>query len=182
MSLTCDSNAPVGSRPTSDDGDITVANGRRQVFLQSGHVFASGGPVAITTILGSSVCVAMYDAKKHIGGTCHYILPRAPQASDQPLRFGDLAIRKLIEEVLSRGALKGSLRASILGGASVNEPSPDSVGHGLGAENVAIAKEVLGNEGIPIQTEDVGGNLGRRLTFCTDNGTSTVRSVEGISQ
>jgi chemotaxis protein CheD len=40
----------------------------------------------------------------------------------------------------------------------------------VGERNIALAREVLGREAIPIQAMDVGGTNGRKIVFDTASG------------
>jgi len=93
-----------------------------------------------------------------------------------PLRFGNLAVRELIEEVLAVGGEPARLRAKLFGGACVLEAFRSRQNH-LGTKNVQIAREILDSADIPIIGEDVGGDRGRKLIFHMDNGSAWVKQL-----
>jgi len=50
----------------------------------------------------------------------------------------------------------------------------------VGHENVAIARSVLQKKGIAIVSEDVGGNMGRKVVFDTETGQLMTLKVHKI--
>ena len=64
----------------------------------------------------------------------------------------------------------------ILGGACPE----DAKEAGLGEENVAVARSVLHKKGIAIVSEDVGGNMGRKVVFDTETGQLMILKVHKI--
>jgi chemotaxis protein CheD len=48
----------------------------------------------------------------------------------------------------------------------------------VGRNNVIKAKEVLSNLGIPLVSEETGGNHGRTTTMDTSNGSVHIRSIK----
>jgi chemotaxis protein CheD len=68
------------------------------------------------------------------------------------------------------------LQAKLFGGANVVEAFRDRENH-LGTQNVRIARQLLEAEAIPVVSEDVGGHKGRKLIFCTDDGSAWVKEL-----
>jgi chemotaxis protein CheD len=144
------------------------------VYLHPGQLHAAAGPVTITTILGSCVAVCLFDRTRGIGGTNHYLLPHhADEASGSP-RFGNVAMRRLLDDLLALGARRFELEAKLFGGACVLDAFRGNERH-LGAQNVAAARMLLDAESIPVRAEDVGGRRGRKLVFRVDDGTALVK-------
>jgi chemotaxis protein CheD len=139
------------------------------VYLHAGQVFASAEPCEISTILGSCVAVLLVDPVKRIGGASHYLLPFCASPERATLRFGNAAIAELLSRMLALGSRKADLCAKIFGGASTLAQGRPGV-PSLGAQNVDVARTMLGAEGIPILAQDVGGIAGRKVVFRTDEG------------
>ena len=148
---------------------------RVPVYLHPGSVYASTQAAAVSTILGSSVGVSLFDPTAGLGGMTHYVLPRAARHGTSA-RFGDVALRQLIQRVLILGAERGSLQARVFGGAWMNVGLRENPAH-VGLQNVEVARELLSSEGIPVVASDTGAAHGRRLVFHTDDGSAWVRSV-----
>lgn len=81
-------------------------------------------------------------------------------------RYGNVAIIKLIEKMLDLGCSKDRLKAKVFGGAAVLQGSSGLMS--VGERNIIVAEDILADEGIPIISKDVGGNLGRKIIFYTD--------------
>ena len=152
-----------------------VAESRRSAYVHAGRMFYSAEAHEVTTILGSCVAVCVWDSVTGVGGLNHYMLPAAGQQQSGP-RFGTYAVPHLIEAVLQLGASRSRLRAKLFGGACVLKAFQNKGGE-LGLRNVAVARELLAAERVPVVGEDVGGNSGRKLVFRTDDGLAMVRRL-----
>jgi chemotaxis protein CheD len=148
----------------------------RRAYLHAGRLFASTQPTAVTTILGSCVAVCLWDPRLEVGGINHFLLPHWVGNGLASPRFGNVAVGSLIEQLLGFGSRKQDLQAKLFGGASVLGASAREEAH-LGKRNVEIARKLLGQEGILVVAEDVGGRQGRRLIFHTEHGTAWVRPL-----
>jgi len=143
-------------------------------YVQPGQVAVSAEPRCLSTILGSCVAVCLWDREARTGGLNHYLLPVAPTGASPSLRFGDLAVPELIRQLGRLGSPPSRLVAWVFGGAHVIEGFPHRADH-LGAQNVEIARDLLGRAGIPVVGGDVGGRRGRRVMFNTEDGRTLVR-------
>ena len=146
----------------------------QQAYLHAGHMVVSREPCRVTTVLGSCVAVGLWDPSSGVGGVNHFLLP---QGSDSA-RFGNVAVRTLIREVVAAGGRRRLLQAKVFGGACVLRAFK-GVGTGthLGQKNVEVARQILIDEGIPVAAEDVEGDRGRKLIFQTHDGAAWVRSL-----
>jgi chemotaxis protein CheD len=160
----------------NEDSATVIIGDRSKHYLHPGQLFVSYESYAVTTILGSCVSVCLWDPFTKIGGINHFLLPMDVGDDQASLRFGNLSVRELIEEVVAVGAEQARLRAKLFGGACVLEAFRSRENH-LGTKNVKVAREVLDAADIPIIGEDVGGNRGRKLIFHTDNGSAWVKQL-----
>jgi chemotaxis protein CheD len=149
----------------------------KSVYLYPGDAFVSDCPVELTTILGSCVAVCLWDTLLRIGGMSHFLLPASPLGQSASLRFGDASIPALLSSLERLGSRKQSLQAKLFGGAAVNPAVQPQAGMALGQRNVDIGRRLLGEIGIPIVAEDVGGTAGRKLRFRTDDGSALVKML-----
>jgi chemotaxis protein CheD len=150
--------------------------GRLAVYLHPGQVFVSPDPAEVTTILGSCVAVCVFDPVLRLGGTNHYLLPHWVGNGSSSARFGNVAVRSLIEKMLAMGGQKQNLQAKVFGGACVIGAFEGREEH-LGTKNSAVALRTLRQEGIPVVADDVGGRRGRKVIFHTDTGVALVRLI-----
>jgi chemotaxis protein CheD len=160
---------PVPARRES--GAVDAESGR--VYLHPGEFTVAVTPCTITTILGSCVAVCLYDPVACIGGLNHFLLPRAP-AESTSLRFGDVAVPRLIEAMAECGAVQRRLQAKVIGGACVLHAYRDHPSH-VGRQNVLAAVRALFEASIPVVMTDVEGNRGRRVVLHANTGDLVVR-------
>jgi chemotaxis protein CheD len=140
--------------------------------------------------LGSCVAVAMYDPLKKVGGLAHVMLPesRGTDSEENPGKFADKAVSRLVEGLVQLGARRTGLRCKIAGGSKMfdipgNNHRAANLPHThIGARNVDRVKRELKRLRIPLVGEDTGGNYGRSIKFDTSTGEVTVKSIyHGIS-
>ena len=162
--------APTPSAPASDKGERATA------YLHPGQLFASAESYAVTTILGSCVAVCLWDPATRIGGINHFMLPSFSGEGVASPRFGDIAIKELLDQLAQLGSQKHNLLAKMFGGACVLEAFRNRQHH-LGMKNIDIARALLEAESIPLVGHDVGGQRGRKLIFHTDDGAAWVKSL-----
>jgi chemotaxis protein CheD len=149
---------------------------RRAVYLHPGQVFASPEPTEVTTILGSCVAVCVFDPVLRLGGANHYVLPHSAGNGTSSTRFGNVAVRSLIDTLVALGGQKHNLQAKVFGGACTVDAFHER-GERLGIRNADVALRTLRQEGIPVVADDVGGRRGRKVIFHTDTGVALVRLI-----
>ena len=141
---------------------------RPKHFLYPGAIYMSTEPALVTTILGSCVAICLYDPILQIGGINHYMLPLWNGQGLASPRYGNIAIEKLIANIIALGSKKENLKAKIFGGAEIIATSVNQFM--IGKRNIIIAKEILHEENIPIVSSSTGGKLGRKIIFNTETG------------
>ncbi len=134
-------------------------------YLHAGEFVVCPEPSVVTTILGSCVGVALHDVRTGYGGLNHFLLPRSPGTGIPSPRFGDVAMRRLLDGMLALGSVPGDLRAKVFGGARVLDYHERAGQRDLGTTNFALAFEFLEAQGIRITSRDVGGRQGRKVVF-----------------
>lgn len=130
----------------------------------------------ISTILGSCVAVCLWDIKLRCGGMNHYMLPLWNGKGLASPKYGNIAIQKLYEKMLSMGSLKENLQAKIFGGSDILQSS--SYQFNIGTRNIEIAEKFLAELGIRVQAMSVGGPSGRKILFDSEKGTVIQRYIE----
>ncbi len=154
---------------------VTGEESRAWHYLHPGGLVIAREPLRVTTILGSCVSVCLWDRQVRRGGLNHYLLPHwARPGAQAPRCYGNVALEELLDGLLDGGSRREHLVARVYGGACVLQAFRARHPH-LGAANVAVARRFLQHAGIPVVDEDVGGQRGRRLSFCTDDGSVLVR-------
>jgi chemotaxis protein CheD len=148
----------------------------RSLYLHPGRLLVSAEPATIVTILGSCVSVVLHDPATAIGGLNHFVLPHWARGGAASPRFGNVAMRMLLDEMVQRGAEPSRLEAKVFGGASVLEAYRASAWQ-LGQDNVRVALRHLADAGVPVTASDVGGVRARRLVFDTQRGDVWLRRL-----
>jgi chemotaxis protein CheD len=132
-------------------------------------------PQILTTgSVGSCVAICLYDQATHTGALLHVMLPRSEGNQENPLRYADTALSYVLEELQHRSIQPAHLTAKIVGGAQMFAAFGYNVS--IGQRNVDEIRRLLGALGIPIHSEDVGGNHGREVEFDLSTGSVTVYS------
>jgi chemotaxis protein CheD len=133
----------------------------------------------ITVGLGSCVGIAIYDKSLALGGLAHIMLPDSSQFNKvtNEIKFADLAIPILVQDMIKKGAKLRNMRAKIAGGASMFNFADKSIIMDIGSRNGIAVKNALKVLSIPIIAEDIGGNKGRTLIFDTTSGVLSIRTV-----
>jgi len=149
------------------------------VNLLPGEFGATAEARIYSTVLGSCVAVALYDARARVGGMNHFMLPGVIEERrfylSESGRYGMYAMELLINEVIKCGGNRKALVAKVLGGGSVLQ----SVGFAsrIPENNVNFALDYLGAEKIPIASRHVGGNFGRKIYFFAVTGRVLLRRL-----
>lgn len=147
-------------------------------YLFPGHIFAHYEPHIVTTVLGSCISVTMCDAINRIGGINHYIMPLWNGEGLPTPKFGNIAIRKLLEKMILLGADKKNIKAKIIGGSSMYGKSRGVLD--IGGRNIVVAEDCLTEEGIPVINSDIGGQRGRKVLFFTETGVVRVKTLNTL--
>ncbi len=147
-------------------------------FLKPGYILVPEAPTIISTVLGSCVAVCLFDGNRKIGGMNHFPLPSTKKPEEATARFGNVATLTLIAMMLENGSRSQDLEAQIFGGAFYPRACPTDIGK----ENVEIARTVLARKRIPVVSEDVGGEKGRKIVYDTGSNEVVVIKVERIRQ
>ncbi len=149
----------------------------KRITVLQGQICVSGDTnVEFGTVLGSCVSSCLFDSVAQIGGMNHFLLAEPP-ANHTPgqvdVHYGVYLMELLINEMLSRGAIKQRIRAHLYGGANLRAGMAP-----IGTANAAFARTFLDREHIPLLREDLGGTCARRVDFRPATGQVRCRTVE----
>lgn len=137
-------------------------------YLMSSNLFASDQPYLIDTLLGSCVAVCLWDSHLKIGGVNHYMLPLWNGEGLASPKYGNIAIEKLLEKMLSLGSRQSRLVAKLFGGAHQFDQGDLTIQ--IGDRNISVAHSMLNDLRIPVISSDLGGEKGRKIRFYTITG------------
>lgn len=144
-------------------------------FLYPAAIHASSSPCMINTILGSCVAVCLYDQINRSGGMNHFMLPLWNGQGLASPKYGNIAIEKLLEKMISVGSKKSNLIAKVFGGGEVidTQHTRFNIGH----RNIDMAVQILDELRIPVKSSSLGGKLGRKISFNTYTGSVSQRYI-----
>jgi len=137
-------------------------------------------PGILTTLgLGSCVGIALYDAVNKVAGLAHIMLPDSTQFQSNLIvaKFADSAIIRLINDMVKIGALRGSLKAKIAGGAQMFAFNSTNESMRIGDRNVESVKLHLSKLNIPLIAQDTGSNYGRTVELYSQDGSFFIKTI-----
>lgn len=146
-------------------------------YLFPSTLFVARDTVNVVTVLGSCVAVCLYDSINKIGGINHYMLPLWNGTGLASPKFGNIAIERLLEEMLRNGAKKEYIIAKVFGGANQTNSTMY-----IGDRNIQIAIDLLMKFNIKIVSKSVGGEIGRKIMFDTSSGEVRMKFVGNVKQ
>jgi chemotaxis protein CheD len=143
-----------------------------KIIMQE-QLYVTDEPMEIMTVLGSCIAVCLWDSNSKVAGMNHYLLPLWNGEGFKSLRYGNISILRLLDEMILKGANKQNIVAKIFGGASINIRSSST---SVGTQNISIAEKVLFDLNIPIVARDVGGVKGRKVVISSLDGSVYVKT------
>lgn len=161
-----------------------IATQLPEVHVMPGEVYVAQQPAIVKTVLGSCVSVTFWSARLGIGALCHGVLPHGPAGITVPdgYRFVDFAIRELVSQLETAGALRIELQIKVFGGADVLPHFAKSKRETVGQQNWKAALETLHEQNLEITASDLGGEKGRILQFNTENGEVLLRRLSHFTE
>jgi chemotaxis protein CheD len=98
----------------------------------------------------------------------HFMLPLWNGEGLATPKYGNIAMERLLEHLLSIGARKEHLVAKVFGGANLLATS--SAACPIGTRNIELALSQLEEWQIAVVSSDVGGYVGRKVIMNTMTG------------
>jgi chemotaxis protein CheD len=134
-----------------------------KVFPGEHYVTSTPNEMPVT-VLGSCVAACIRDPLAGIGGMNHFMLPEGQDhrwgGLSASMRYGNVAMERLINEILARGGARHRLEVKVFGGANVMGGT-SNIGH----RNADFVESYLAAEGIPIAASHLRSNLPRRVHY-----------------
>ena len=134
----------------------------------------------ICTVLGSCVSACVRDRTTGIGGMNHFMLPLDrsqgesawADATSAATRYGNVAMERLINDLLKAGAKRTNLEFKLVGGGKVLAAMTD-----IGAVNIEFVRNYMRTEGFAVSGEDLGDVYPRKVHFYPDAGRVRVKKL-----
>ncbi|MFY8351662.1 chemoreceptor glutamine deamidase CheD [Pseudoalteromonas sp. SSM20] len=142
-----------------------------------GEVYVTKQDELISTVLGSCISACVYDYKMGIGGMNHFMLPANNNASIDSLscRYGNWAMEFLINEIIKNGGSRENFKIKIFGGGKIIKGMGD-----VGEGNIMFVSQYLKNEGLQVESHDVGGPWPRKVLFNPTTGKAHVKKLRSM--
>jgi len=150
-----------------------------------GEYCAGSGEEVLITVLGSCIAVCAYDPAVRIGAMNHFMLP-SPGAhgdrwqgtlADPGARYGTVAMERLINALMQRGASRRYLELKAFGGGRVIPRMGD-----VGARNIEFFRNYAHTEGLRVVAEDLGGEYARRVEFTPALGRVRIKRLRATAE
>lgn len=154
------------------------------IFLQPGEFYFGDSTTRIRTILGSCVSITMWHPVKHIGGMCHYMLPknkRAPHIAGLDGKYAEDAMRLFLHEIKESHTSAQDYEVKIFGGGN-QFPRQNSQVFSVPGQNVQFGRQLLAQNGFKIKSEHLGGVGPRSIMFDLWSGDVWVKHVDKIME
>ncbi|HEY0859221.1 MAG TPA: chemoreceptor glutamine deamidase CheD [Albitalea sp.] len=146
------------------------------VKILPGEYFVHHEDILIMTTLGSCIAACLWDRNARVGGMNHFMLPEGTGqgAHNDSGRYGSYAMELLINEMMKRGASRGSMEAKVFGGGQVISGMNTL---NVGERNTNFVVEYLRTERIPILSKDVMDIYPRKVCFLPASGKAMVKRL-----
>lgn len=147
-------------------------SGRDLFILYPGDYFATKDYCFIGSVTGSCVIVCLHDYLRKIGGMSFLVVPGALGTEgiyrDQIAAHGVTQMEYLLGEIVKRGGDRKNIIAKIFGAANCAEIRLDTQYIGMGL--LRFIDEYFKSEKIPVQVDDLGGTMRRKIYFSPTDG------------
>jgi len=148
--------------------------------LLPGEYYVTRNTEVICTVLGSCVSACVRDARLNIGGMNHFMLPLDSSngesawgaAASAATRYGNVAMERLINDILKLGGRRENLEIKLVGGGRVLTMDND-----VGARNIEFVRQYVHDEGYKVLSEDMGDVHPRRVVYFPQSGRMRVRKL-----
>lgn len=162
-------------------GTITGCDQREVIIIGIGE-WSTGDSVMTSIGLGSCIGLVLHDETKKIGGLAHVMLPKSSgKPNERAGKYADTAVEILLKELTQKGSRVSNLKAKLAGGASMFQNFSGNLN--IGDRNAEALKTILKELSIPIIREDLGGTIGRTVTYYPkESGRYVIRQADGTTR
>ena len=155
-----------------------------EIFLQPGEFFFGEDKTRIRTLLGSCVAITLWHPKLHVGGMCHYMLPRRPRRpgwENEPAdgRYAEDAMKMFLREMQRTRTRASEFQVKLFGGGRMFRREKALEARQTIAEaNVDFGRSAIAQCGFKLSAEDLGGHGHRNVILDVWSGDVWVRQNE----
>ncbi len=151
--------------------------------LLPGEYYVTTACERIATVLGSCVSACIRDTRLGIGGMNHFMLPLDASkgasswglAASAATRYGNIAMERLINDILKLGGHRETLEVKLVGGGRVIGGMAD-----IGARNIDFVRKYVAAEGFEVAGEDLGDIYPRKVHYSPESGKMRVKRLKAV--
>ena len=145
-------------------------------LIKSGQVAFSREPALISTICGNGLIISVRDKWRCVGGLANCVYPKHMAKQGKCSNYYvDVAMRSLLRSFQAVRSAPASLEVQLIGGGSF-----DSAGAKRARDMLQIARKICRRLSLKIISEDVGGELGRKVVFNTFSGEMMIMKTKKV--
>ena len=145
-----------------------------------GEYYVTRNAEVVCTVLGSCVSACIRESRLNIGGMNHFMLPLDGSngesawggALSAATRYGNVAMERLINDILKLGGRRENLEIKLVGGGRVLNMDND-----IGSRNIDFVRQYVHDEGFKVVSEDLGDVHARRVVYFPQSGRMRVRKL-----
>ncbi len=157
------------------------------VFLQPGEFYFGDEKTRIRTLLGSCVAITLWHPTLHIGGMCHYMLPKRPSnnfgaAIALDGRYAEDAIKMFLHEISQARTRAAEYQVKLFGGGNMFAHTIKPIRHtSISETNVNFGRAAIVQCGFHLAAEDMGGSGHRNVILDLWSGDVWVRKAKLVA-
>lgn len=158
---------------------VDKAMGLVTAKILPGEYYVTKNEEMITTVLGSCISVCIYEQKTGLGGMNHFMLPQSAGNNDvadfmsESFRYGDVAMERMINDLLRNGADKDQIVFKAFGGGQIIKQMTS-----VGERNIKFLHKFMVMEGYKLTASDLGGPHPRKVNFFPKTGKVMVKKLQ----
>ena len=152
----------------------------QELMLMPGQMYFGGRAGSLRTLLGSCLSITLWNAKRRIGGMCHFLLPNRQRSPGEALdgRYGDEAVEAMMHMLKLTGTQPSDYVAHLYGGADTM-PEKGGVRFNVGERNIEQGWKLVDQHGFQLEGIDVGEDVPRTVTLNLGTGEIDMRRGSG---
>jgi len=134
----------------------------------------------MTAGLGSCIGICLLDQKSKIAGMSHIMLPYSQEDKNltNHAKYADTAVIAVLAAMEEMDADTRHLVAKIAGGAQMFQFAVESDILRIGERNALAVESILKKSKIKLLNKDIGGHVGRTITFDPATGDLHIRTIK----
>lgn len=152
--------------------------------LLPGEYYVTEHDEQLVTVLGSCISACIRDVATGVGGMNHFMLPKNSIAGGDDwedsrvsvsARYGNVAMERLINMILSHGGRREKLEVKVFGGGKILASMTD-----IGNMNIEFVRRYISSEGLRLASEDVGDIFPRKVRYYPKTGKVQIKKLRSM--